>query len=239
MRIVEYINTANIIVEFQDKYKARIHAAYREFDEGGIKNPYCPSVCSVGMIGNKYPSKINNKTTKEYQMWRAILERCFISRHKEKHPTYQNASCCNEWLLFDNFYEWLHSQENFDKWHNGERWAIDKDILIKDNKIYSPETCCLVPMNVNNLFTKCDAARGNSPIGVCKRKYGFEAWCKNPFTDRIEYLGLHSTSTAAFYAYKTHKENFIKQVAQIEYDKCNITKECYDAMMSYEVEITD
>lgn len=239
MRIVEYINSANIIVEFQDRYKARIHAAYREFDEGGIKNPYYPSVCGIGMIGAKYPSKINNKATKEYKMWNSMLERCFVTKHKEKHPTYQSASCCQEWLLYDGFYEWLHNQENFNEWYNGERWAIDKDILIKGNKVYSPETCCLVPMNVNSLFTKCDAARGSSPIGVCERKHGFEAWCKNPFTNKIEYLGYYSTPERAFQVYKTYKEKIIKQVAQEEYNKGNITKQCYEAMLNYKVEITD
>lgn len=239
MKIVEYINSSNIIVEFQDDYRARINSAYKEFSIGNIRNPYHPSVCGVGMIGVRYPSKINNKTTKEYKIWNSMLERCFITKHKEKHPTYKDASCCKEWLLYDNFYEWLHSQENFDKWYNGERWAIDKDILFKDNKIYSPETCCLVPMNVNNLFTKCDAARGDLPIGVCRRKYGFEACCKNPFTNKIEYLGLYSTSDIAFNTYKIYKENIIKQVAKIEYDKGNITKQCYEAMMNYKVEITD
>lgn len=239
MKIVEYKNSSSIVVEFQDSFKTRINSAYKEFRLGNIRNPYHPSVCGIGMIGAKYPSKVNNINTKEYLMWRAMLERCFVSQHKAKHPTYINATCCDEWLLFENFYEWLHSQENFEKWLNGKQWAIDKDILIKRNKIYSPETCCLVPMNVNNLFTKCDAARGNTPIGVCKRKYGFEAWCKNPFTDKIEYLGLYPTSRDAFFAYKIRKEYFIKQVAQIEYDNGNIIKQCYEAMMNYEVEIID
>lgn len=239
MKIIVYNNFSDIIVEFQDRYKAKVHAAYREFKEGGIKNPYYPSVCGVGMIGTKYPSKINNKPTKEYKVWRAILDRCFIPHQKAKHPTYIDAACCDEWLLYENFYEWLHKQENLDGWLNGKRWAIDKDILHKGNKTYSPENCCLVPMNVNSLFTKCGAARGNTPIGVCERKDGFEAWCKNPFTDRIEYLGKYSTSNEAFYVYKKYKEKIIKQVAETEYSKGNITKSCYDAMMNYEVEITD
>lgn len=39
--------------------------------------------------------------------------------------------------------------------------------------------------------------------------------------------------------YKKHKEEIIKQVAEIGYKSGNITKQCYDAMMAYEVEITD
>lgn len=43
----------------------------------------------------------------------------------------------------------------------------------------------------------------------------------------------------AFEAYKIYKELIIKQVAKEEFDIGNITKKCYDAMIHYEVEITD
>ena len=54
-----------------------------------------------------------------------------------------------------------------------------------------------------------------------------------------EHIGVYDTSEEAFYAYKEAKESYIKQVAQEEYSLGNITKKCYDAMMSYKVEITD
>lgn len=41
------------------------------------------------------------------------------------------------------------------------------------------------------------------------------------------------------YNNSSDKEDIIKRVAQIEYNKGNITKSCYDAMLNYEVEITD
>ena len=154
-------------------------------------------------------------------------------------PTYKDAICCTKWLLYENFCDWLHSQSNFDKWKNGERWAIDKDIILKGNKIYSPETCCLVPHNVNMLFIKNDIDRSNLPIGVKRNGNGFQAFCNNPYTNKQESLGTYSTPEQAFQAYKIYKENIIKQVAQIEFENGNITEECYNAMMIYEVDITD
>ena len=155
MRIVEYNNASDIIVEFQDEYKTRIHTRYSEFASGSIKNPYYKSVYGVGMVGEKYPIWIDNaKVCKEYNTWKNMLHRCFDSREKKKRPTYQDATCCKEWLLYENFYEWLHSQDNFDKWLIGNKWCLDKDILVKGNKTYSPETCCLVPNRINVLFTK-------------------------------------------------------------------------------------
>ena len=61
-------------------------------------------------------------------------------------------------------------------------------------------------------------------------------WC----LDKAVEIGYYSTPEKAFYlGYKPYKENIIKQVAQIEYDNGNITEECYQAMMNYEVEIDD
>lgn len=240
MKIVEYIDNRHIIVEFQDEYKAKVKTSYGNFKRGIVRNPYYPTVCGVGVSGNKYAIVENKRPTREYNAWLRMLNRCFDKNVQEKQPTYKDVSICKEWLLFDNFYEWLHSQPNFSKWHDEQRWAVDKDIFIKRNKIYSPETCCLVPQNVNCLFLKREANRGKYPIGVQYRDgYGFLASCHNPFTNRKEEIGYYSTPEKAFIAYKDYKEILIKQVAEIEYDKGNITKECYDAMMNYKVEIDD
>lgn len=239
MKIVEYNKTKDIVVEFQDRYKARVHNQYDKFIKGQIKNPYHPSVCGVGMIGNKYPVAIGYEDTKEYTVWHRMLRRCFEEKEKVKNSTYKDVSCCDEWLLFENFYEWLHSQENFDKWYEGERWCLDKDILVKGNKIYSPETCCLVPININSMFVKNDKSRGLLPIGVEQIKDKFRSTCSNIFNGKTEHSHLYPTINEAFLSYKNKKESLIKQVAELEYGNGNISKACYDAMMRYEVEFDD
>lgn len=239
MKIIQYNRVDDILVEFQDKYKGIVHTQYQSFIRGNVKNPYYPMVLGVGMIGSKYPARINNKETEEYQAWKGMIYRCFDKNTKERQPTYKDAECCKEWLCYENFYEWLHSQENFDNLYNKSRWNVDKDIFVKGNKIYSPNTCCLVPMNVNSLFLKKDNYRGDLPIGVKRSGKSFMARCSNPITENREYLGSYSTSLFAFQAYKNYKEDLIKQIAQIEYDKGNITEKCYNAMINYQVEITD
>lgn len=239
MKIVKYNDANNIIVEFQDEYVAKVHTSYRHFINGKVKNPFYKSVFNVGIVGEKYQTKINNKHIKEYIAWSGMLERCFDIKYKENRPAYEYVTCCNEWLNFENFYEWLHSQSNFNKWYDGKRWALDKDILIRGNKFYSPESCCLVPINVNSLFVKNDMLRNELPIGVRKSGNKFSAYCQNPFTRKREYIGIYFTPEEAFYAYKKYKENLIKQIAELEYSQGNIIKKCYDAMMNYEVEITD
>jgi hypothetical protein len=240
MKIVDYIDSHNIVVEFQDEYKARVSTQYTHYLNGNVKNPYYPSIHGVGMIGNKYPIYVQKIGVKEYVTWQSMIQRCYDEKYKNKKLTYKDVVCCKEWLVYDNFYEWLHEQPNFDKWLNGD-YAIDKDILVKGNKIYSPETCCLVPRLVNQMFTKCNARRGSLPIGVFKVKEGtYKVWCQNPLSNTKDYLGSYNSADDGFYfGYKPYKENLIKQVAKIEYSNGNITKRCYDAMMSYIVEIND
>lgn len=239
MIIVKYDNSDDIIIEFQDEHKTRIKTQYCNFKSGSVKNPYYPTVYGMGITGCKYPISIDCELTREYVLWHSMMCRCFDNRFKAAQPAYKNVSCCNEWLNYETFYEWLHSQKNFDKWFNEKWWALDKDIIAKNNNVYSPETCCLVPQNVNCLFLKRKADRGDLPIGVRRAGEKFESSCSNPFTGKAERLGKFNTIEEAFQAYKIFKESIIRQVAQIEFDNGNITKECYKAMMNYVVEIDD
>lgn len=239
MEIIEDNGSSDIVVEFKDRYNTRIHTQYCNFKSGSVKNPYYPSVYGVGMIGTKYPRSINCKNIREYDIWNNILERSYSPKYKKRQPSYKEVTCCEEWLNYENFYEWLHSQPNFDKWCENKRWAIDKDILNKGNKIYSPENCCLIPQSVNCLFLKREAQRGDLPIGVRKVGNMFEATCSNPFTKKNEKLGKYNSIEEAFNVYKRYKEDLIKQVAEIEYKTRNITKECYFAMINYVIEIND
>lgn len=244
MKVISYNNRNDVVIEFQDEYKTKIHTSWKHFIIGNVKNPYAPSVLNVGIIGIKYPVIKDGKTTKEYAAWHSILLRSYDKNFKEHCPTYEKVKVCEEWLLYENFYDWLHSQENFEKWLNGDRWEVDKDILIKGNKIYSPETCCLVPHCVNTVFVKSESTRGKLPIGVSKdsKSNKYQALTiygrKNNKSKTTAYS--YSTPEDAFYlGYKPSKEAYIKRVAQEEYNKGNITKRCYDAMMNYQVEITD
>ena len=39
MKIVEYNGVRNIIIEFQDEYRAKVHTNYQAFKKGQVKNP--------------------------------------------------------------------------------------------------------------------------------------------------------------------------------------------------------
>ena len=238
MEIIEYINTSNITVKFNDENGYVVKTRWSNFIKGEITNPFFPDIYNVGVVGNKYPIIKDGKHIKEYQTWHSVLTRSFNQKEKERHPTYKDVTCCKEWLYFPNFYEWLHSQENFEKWLVGEQWAIDKDFIHKGNKVYAPENCSLVSQEVNSLLCKADAIRGNFPIGVTQTKSGKYRAQLSTKQGR-KFYELRDTPEEAFYDYKYEKEKYIKKIAIEEYRQGNITKRCYDAMMNYQVEITD
>ena len=239
MKIIKYENYNDIIVEFQDEYKAKVHTQYSCFKYGVVSNPFHKTVFDIGYIGNTKVGDGNGNHKKSYKYWFSMMDRCYNEKYLKERQSYINCTVCEEW----------HCYANFEKWYDGnyyeiedKRMCLDKDILVKGNKIYSPETCCFVPNEINVLFTKNNKNRGNYPIGVyykkklrkyvsqCGEKIGKEK--KTPI-----YLGAFNTPEEAFQAYKKHKEQYIKKVAD-KY-KGQIKDNVYEALYKWEVEIDD
>lgn len=236
MTIIKYNNASDIVVKFEDGRE--VSTSYKYFSNGGVRNKFVPSVKGVGIIGSERVTDSNGKDIISYIIWRGMLERCYDGKYQEKKSTYKNCIVCEEWIYYSTFKEWY--DKNYYK-INSERVCLDKDILAKGNKLYSPETCVFVPERINSLFTKCNKSRGELPIGVYLKKESgkFQSRC-NYLQDGKKYLkhiGYFKTPEEAFNAYKIFKEKYIKQVAD-EY-KHKIPQKLYDAMYRYEVEITD
>ena len=169
-----------------------------------------------------------------------MLKRCYDSKLHEKYPTYIDCEVDKKWLDYQNFAKWY---ENNYYEIEGQKMTLDKDILCKGNKIYSPETCIFVPERINTLFIKCDSTRGEYPIGVNYRKRDkiFQANCRiydfKENKSKPKFLGYYETVEQAFEVYKQFKEKYIKEIA--DYYKEQIPKKLYDGMCKYQVEITD
>ena len=241
MRIVDYKGYEDIEVEFAEPYKCRVKTRIGHFKEGDVVNPYAPTICGVGIVGDKYKTVIpesNGMHTKEYLTWSNMLKRCYSDKEREKNKTYIDVTVDPIWFYFVNFYDWVHNQDNYNAFQD-EDYCIDKDILYRGNKLYSPEKCTLVPQRVNNLLLKSNAIRGCHPIGVhySKRNEKYIAQCGGKIN--YKYLGIYETEEEAFEAYKNYKETMIQKVAREEFDKGTITKQCFEALMNYRVEIDD
>ena len=232
-KIVKYNNKTNVVIQFlKTGYETTVRLT--NIRNGYVKDPYLPSVYGVGILGTKYLASINGVQTKEYKLWCCMLVRCYSNTYKKKYPTYEGCEVSDNFKSYEYFYEWCQKQIGF----NNEGWQLDKDLLIKGNKVYSETTCVFLPNEINSLLTRREALRGEHLIGVC--------WCKRDKVFRAQVnknkgkqknLGSFNTELEAFNAYKQAKESFIKE--QANKFKSKIDDRAYNALMNYTVEITD
>ena len=96
MKCVQYNHANDIIIEFQDNYKGKVHTNWNNFKIGSVKNPYFPEVYDIGICGNKYPIRDwdNGMVTQEYFLWRGMIRRCFDLKTNQKNEAYQDVTCC-------------------------------------------------------------------------------------------------------------------------------------------------
>jgi len=192
----------------------------------------------IGSRSKKYPAYFQGNPTKEYSLWVAMLSRC-TEKCQKMWPTYIGVTCSENFKSFEYFYEWCQQQIGFkNKDDKGNYWELDKDTIIHGNKIYSEDVCAFVPKDINYIFLKRGARRGEHPIGVYwnKGRHKFQVICSNGRGYR-KYLGLFSDKQEAFQTYKIFKEAYIKQVAE-EY-KHQLDYRVYAALINYEVNIND
>ena len=231
--VVDYINYSEVYVKFEGCGQA-IKTTYDKVKSGGIKNPYHPSNYGIGFlgIGNYKTRDEQGRELKRYKLWRAMLQRCYDKKLHERYPTYAECEVCKEWHNYQNFAEWY--ETNYYE-IDGEKMNLDKDILIKGNKIYSPSTCIFVPQKINLLFTKGKKVCNDLPIGAVFSKGRFHAICS--VNGKQKAIGYFKTANEAFKEYKNFKENVLKNVAQ-EYELF-IPHQLYLALINWEVEIND
>ena len=233
--IVEYINSTNVTVLFRNP-EVEVKCRMGHLRSGYVRNPLIPFVCNKGFVGlGKFDPAIDKCA---YVLWRTMLQRVYSEKHLTRKPSYLYVTVCDEWYNFQNFAGWCETQKFFNaKDDNGKTYQLDKDILAKDSKVYSPETCCFVPSEINNQFVLRQKARGKYPIGVSYNK------SRNKFESQITRygkgttLGMFGTPEEAFYCYKEAREGYIKEVAEKWKDR--IDERVYQVLLNYEVRIDD
>ena len=232
-KIVKCNDSKNVEIQFlKTGYETTVQLG--NIKNGKVKDPYVPSVCGVGIVGTKYPVSEGCRGTKEYVLWKDVLRRCYSDDFKKKQPTYKACEVSDKFKSYEYFYEWCHSQIGF----GVDGFEIDKDLLIKGNKVYSEDSCVFLPAEINMVLVKCTASRGEHLIGVSwhNTKKAFVARVRKN-KGKTEWLGVFKTEIEAFNAYKEAKESFVKE--QAEKWKSQIDDRAYEALMNYQVEITD
>ena len=229
--VVEYKDYDNVVVKFTATGSV-VTTQLCHIKDGSIKDRLFPSVYGVGVLGDAVVSE-NGVKLKEYKLWRALLGRCYNTKTKNRSPSYAGCSVSDNFKYYPYFKEWCSRQIGFGR----EGFELDKDVLVKGNKVYSENTCCFIPKEVNLLFCKSDSLRGCCPIGVNLDKASGKFKASVTCRDTSKSLGFYDTPEVAFLAYKEAKETYIKEVA--DRWEGQIDPRVYEALMKYEVHIDD
>ncbi len=122
----------------------------RNLRKGNVKDNFAKNIYGVackGKSNSRHP--LFNKIT--FKRWYAMIERCYNSNSIE-YKSYggKGVKVCKEWLCFDNYIKDIKNIKGF----NEETYLLgkiqlDKDLKIKGNKLYSPDTCLFVETHIN------------------------------------------------------------------------------------------
>lgn len=206
--IIEYISATKIVIEF-DGYPDNLkQVAVAALKNGSFKNNYKPTIYGKGYIGDgKYQGSKKDGTHFVYGIWNNMLARNYDPYTQSKQSAYIGCSVCDEWLCFQNFADWYMNHQSY-----GLGYNLDKDLLGRDNRVYSHETCTMLPPELNVMISGSTASKNGMPLGVGKIDKGYTARL-NKGKEGREYLGYYKTPEEAHKVYVEAKERYVKNKA--------------------------
>lgn len=231
MKIIEYRNATDIDVEFLDYGYIVKNATYDNFKKGRIKNNFYRFYYGVGYLGGNVITKKDGKSIKSYTCWRNMLKRCYDINYQlssSRTKAYVGCYVDNEWHNYSKFKDWW--DKNY-KEIDGIDFQLDKDILFKNNKMYSERTCVFVPREINQIIEK-HSKKSNECIGVRLRNNKFEARCN--IDGKAIFLGRYNTEEEAFQSYKLAKEKEIRRLANKYKDV--IDERVYNSLINWNID---
>lgn len=187
-------------------------------------------VCGIGIYERgEFAGSENGRQTKMYAAWSSMIRRC--TQRLPEFDGYRDCRVSDEFLSFQRFAGWAARQVREDGYH------LDKDLLVKGNQEYAPDKCVFLPPALNWAIQRVKSTRTNLPIGVVQlgKTCGYTA--RITLRNESVHVGTYPDIESAFQAYKLAKEKYIRELTAPFLGL--IDQRAYDALMSYNVEITD
>lgn len=234
MTIIAYRKESNIDVQFSNGFIVE-HTQYQLFERGAILDPFYPTYSGVGYLGMKTYYKEAKEYKRQLEVWTSMLKRCY-NENCERHTWYEDCTVAEEWHCFANFLKWYN--EHYYELPDGMGdLDLDKDMKSHNNKVYGPDTCLLIPAAINRRIYHRITSSSNLPLGVTYDKKTGKYKARGKIDKKDVHFGKYDTIEEAFQRVKLEKESEIRKAAELY--KPYMPQEVYDAVMNYEVEITD
>lgn len=146
-----------------------------------------------------------------YSTWHSMIRRCYSEVYQKNKPTYVGTEVDKSWLKLSVFNSWFVN-------NHIEGWQLDKDLLSNFGKLYSENTCCFLPNEVNCAL-RFDLKKSNLPAGVSFKtessKYiaQYSRVGENGKRKNVHIL-CSLDPDECFTAYKQAKETYIRELAE-------------------------
>ena len=123
----------------------------------------------VGYVSStkEAPFFYKERKEKSFVRWLSLLERCYGAKKT-------GALVCDEWHDYSNFKKWYLKNKPLD-----DAFELDKDLLSKERKIYSPETCCFLPTSINTTLRHVHTPLSDTSPMVIVKLMLLTSRCKN------------------------------------------------------------
>lgn len=224
--ILEETTDKNLILDYNtQRFKIRFlktntkkEVFWQDIRRKSIQDYNIKTICGVACKGEGfYTSK-----DEAYSRWKSIINRCY-NQKSSKYKSYgeKGIKVCDKWLNYQNFAKWFYIHKEKDL-----NYVVDKDILSKikhlENKIYSPNTCLLIPSELNNFII------GDSPnSGVYKKEDKF--WSQITYKNKKQFLGNFNRFSEAKDVYIKYKYEIWCELV----NNSNISNKLKDILLQY------
>lgn len=219
--ILDYVSSSEIKIAFEDGTELITNSS--NVRTGKVRNPNYRSIHGIGFVGQGiYPTSINRQNTKEYNAWRNMFDRCYSEKELLKSPRRIGSQVIEEWHSFQNFARWCNEQPSWGL----KDWALDKDLLVKDNVNYGPDVCCFLPIRLNTILHIADGIPCVKQLATC--------WAVQirELDGSYGYSGSYASEAEAIIAYKNKREKIVQTLA--EQVKESLQPKVYSALISWE-----
>ena len=128
-------------------YKNMIYVSAEEYE---LLRKHVKSVVDLGREQEYYDYN-TVKGNPAYKIYEEIYAKCYSG------SSVSVNQCCDDVYMCD---EWKNNRDTFAEWYSvnyykcgSETMTINKDLLNRGNKAYSPDKCCILPETINSALT--------------------------------------------------------------------------------------